>query len=60
MDKGTNEYRDTPELRIFWVFPANLGVQTNFSVQLKLHGIALINGNFIKHVGHSIMNSRTP
>ena len=22
--------RDTPELRIFWVFPANPGVQTNF------------------------------
>ena len=43
--------RDTSELRIFEVFPANPWVQTN--LQLKLCGIALSNGKFIKHVGHS-------
>ena len=51
--------RDTPELRIFWVFQANPG-GANKLLQLKLCGIALINGKVIIHVGHSIMNSRTP
>ena len=26
--------RDTPELRIFWVFPANPGVQITFTVKM--------------------------
>ena len=54
-----SENRDTPEKRIFWVFQANPRVQTNF-LQLKLCGIALIIGIFIKHISHSIMNDRTP
>ena len=29
-----NLNRDTPELRIFWVFPANPGVQINFTVKM--------------------------
>ena len=44
----------TPELRIFWAFPTYPGVQTHFC------GVVLINAKFIKHFGHSIVNSRTP
>ena len=36
---------------MFWVFPANPGAQTNF------HGIAKIDGKYIKHISHSIINS---
>ena len=39
---------------MFWVFPAIPGVQTN--LQLKFCGVTLINGKYIKHVGHSILN----
>ena len=49
--------KDTPELRIFWVFPANPRVQT---LQLKFRGIVLFNGKLIKNVGDSIMNSSAP
>ena len=42
--------RITPELRIYWVFAANSGVQTKF------HGIALIYGQYTKHIGHTIVN----
>ena len=44
-----------PGLRIFWAFPANPG-GTNKLLQLNLCGITLINGIYVEHVGHSIMN----
>ena len=44
---------ETLELRIFWIFPANPGVQTKFC------GIAQINGKFIKQVNYSFMKGRT-
>ena len=40
-----NKNRVTPELRIFWLFLANPGVQIN------VRDIAQINGKYIKHVG---------
>ena len=36
-------------------FPANPG--TNKLLQLKLCGVALINGKYIKHFGHFILNN---
>ena len=45
----------TLELRIFWVFPANPAC-TNKLLLLKLRGIALIDGNYIRYIGHCIIN----
>ena len=46
----------TPDLNIFWVFPANPLWGTNKLLQLILRCVALINGKYIKHVCYSILN----
>ena len=50
--------RDTPELRIFWIFPANPGVQT-FTVKILWY-CTVTNDKYIIHVGHSIVNNSAP